>query len=148
VEMKPRGFENAAGMHGECVGVGTIICAEEYHRLARLEKIDVKPYEPLDEQWVRDVFGDLAEGIFKENENDVLSSFPAENLKNNWQRVRQVISAIPEAEELIELFEAIGAKNSLSDLHIDESLKREALDISAAIRNRLTLNKMRRLIVE
>ena len=148
VEMKPRGFENAQGMHGECVGVGTIICAEEYHRLARMETIEVKPYEPLDEQWVRDVFGDLAEGIFKENENDVLASFPAENLKKNWQKVRQIIAAIPDAEELIELFQAIGAKHSLSDLHIDESMKQEALDISAAIRNRLTLNKMRRLIVE
>ena len=148
VEMKPRGFENAQGMHGECVGVGTIICAEEYHRLARKETIEVKPYEPLDEQWVRDVFGDLAEGIFKENENDVLASFPAENLKKNWQKVRQIIAAIPDAEELIELFQAIGAKHSLSDLHIDESMKQEALDISAAIRNRLTLNKMRRLIVE
>lgn len=148
VEMKPRGFENAQGMHGECVGVGTIICAEEYHRLARKETIEVKPYEPLDEQWVRDVFGDLAEGIFKENENDVLASFPAENLKKNWQRVRQIIAAIPDAEELIELFQSIGAKHSLSDLHIDESMKQEALDISAAIRNRLTLNKMRRLIVE
>ncbi len=148
VEMKPRGFENAQGMHGECVGVGTIICAEEYHRLARKETIEVKPYEPLDEQWVRDVFGDLAEGIFKENENDVLASFPAENLKKNWQKVRQIIAAIPDAEELIELFQSIGAKHSLSDLHIDESMKQEALDISAAIRNRLTLNKMRRLIVE
>ncbi len=148
VEMKPRGFENAQGMHGECVGVGTIICAEEYHRLARMETIEVKPYEPLDEQWVRDVFGDLAEGIFKENENDVLASFPAENLKNNWQKVRQIIAAIPDAEELVELFQSIGAKHSLSDLHIDESMKREALDISAAIRNRLTLNKMRRLIAE
>jgi len=148
VEMKPRGFENAQGMHGECVGVGTIICAEEYHRLARLETIEVKPYEPLDEQWVRDVFGELADGIFKENENDVLASFPVENLKNNWQKVRQIIAAIPDAEELVELFQSIGAKHSLSDLHIDESMKQEALDISAAIRNRLTLNKMRRLIAE
>lgn len=148
VEMKPRGFENAQGMHGECVGVGTIICAEEYHRLAQYETIEVKPYEPLDEQWVRDVFGDLAEGIFKENENDVLASFPAENLKKNWQKVRQIIAAIPDAEELIELFQSIGAKHSLTDLHIDESMKQEALDISAAIRNRLTLNKMRRLIAE
>ena len=148
VEMKPRGFENAQGMHGECVGVGTIICAEEYHRLARLETIEVKPYEPLDEQWVRDVFGELADGIFKENENDVLASFPVENLKKNWQKVRQIIAAIPDAEELVELFQSIGAKHSLSDLHIDESMKQEALDISAAIRNRLTLNKMRRLIAE
>ena len=30
VEMKPKGFENANGIHGRCVGVGTVLCAEEY----------------------------------------------------------------------------------------------------------------------
>ena len=30
-------------------------------------------------------------------------------LKNNWQKVRQIIAAIPDAEELVELFQSIGA---------------------------------------
>ncbi len=148
VEMKPRGFENAHGMHGECVGVGTIICAEEYHRLAERETIDVKPFKPLDPDWVNYIFGDLADGIFKENENDVLNTFPAENIKEHWQEIREIISHIPSAEELTELYKAIGAKHSLSDLGIDESLKHDALAISAAIRNRLTLCRMERLIAE
>ena len=29
VEMKPPRFENAHGMHGQCVGVGTYLCAKE-----------------------------------------------------------------------------------------------------------------------
>ncbi len=148
VEMKPRGFENAHGMHGECVGVGTIICAEEYHKLAQHETIEVKPFQPLDPEWVKYVFGDLADGIFKENENDVLNTFPAENIKEHWQEIREIISHIPSAEALTELYKAIGAKHTLTELGIDESMKHDALAISAAIRNRLTLCRMERLIAD
>ena len=148
VEMKPKGFAKAHGMHGECVGVGTVICARKYHELAKRETIEVKPFQPLDEAWVREVFGPLAEGIFKENENDVLSTFDPESIKTHWEEIRQIIAQIPQAEELESLFRDIGAKYRLSDLEIDDSLEAEALDISAAIRDRLTLNRMRRLIAD
>lgn len=147
VEMKPRGFENAHGMHGECVGIGTLMCAQAYHELAKMETVEVKPYEPLNEQWVRDVFGVLADGIFKENENDVLKTFAPEAIKEHWQEIRDIIAQIPTYEQLLELYTKIGAKHTLSELGIDESVKDEFLDISSAIRNRLTLARMTRLIV-
>ena len=149
VEMKPKGFENANGIHGRCVGVGTVLCAEEYHRLAEKETIEVKPFEALDPAWVEEVFTErLSAGVFKENENDVLATFPAENLKEKWPEIRELIAKIPTAEELIELFKALDAAYQLEDIGIDNNMKREALDVSAAIRNRLTLNRMRRLIAE
>ena len=149
VEMKPVGFENAHGIHGQCVGVGTVLCAEEYHRLAKKKTVNVKPFKALDPQWVNEVFTDrLAPGIFKENENDVLSTFPPENIQKHWDEIREIIAKIPEADELIELYKALDATYKLEDIGIDGSLKRESLDISAAIRNRLTLNRMRRLIEE
>ena len=97
VEMKPKGFEHAHGMHGECVGVGTIMCARAYHEYAKRESIEVKPYQPLDEAWVRDEFGTLADGIFKENENDVLKTFDPESIKIHWQEIRDIIATIPTA---------------------------------------------------
>ncbi len=146
VEMKPRGFENAHGLHGECVGVGTLMVADAYHKLAERETIEVKPFEPIDEEWVRWEFGDLADGILKENENDVLKTFPPENIKAHWQEIRDVIAQIPSYEELNELYAAIGAKHSLEELGIDPAVKDSFLDISSAIRNRLTLARMTRLI--
>ena len=146
VEMKPRGFENAHGLHGECVGVGTLLVAEAYHKLAQREEIEVHPFRPIDADWVRWEFGDLAEGILKENENDVLATFPAENLKKAWPQIRQIIAQIPTYEEPNELYAAIGAKHSLEELGIDPAVKEDFLDISSAIRNRLTLARMTRLI--
>lgn len=148
VEMKPRGFETAHGMHGECVGVGTILCAEEYHRLAKMPAVTIKSFEPLDETWVKDVFGPLAPGIFDENRNDVLATFPAESIARHWDEIRAILADVPTAEGLTTLYRAIGAKYRLQDLGIDPALKRETLNISAAIRNRLTLMRMRRLIAE
>ena len=146
VEMKPRGFENAHGLHGECVGVGTLMVAEAYHKLAERETIEVRPFTPIDEEWVRWEFGDLADGILKENVNDVLATFPPENIKEHWQEIRDIIAQIPSYEELLELYTAIGAKHSLEELGIDPSVKDSFLDISSAIRNRLTLARMTRLI--
>lgn len=146
VEMKPRGFERAHGLHGECVGVGTLMCARAYHALAEREQVEVKPFAPLDRDWVRAVFGPLAEGIFKENENDVLQSFPPEKIQEHWQEIRDIIAAIPSYEELDALYAKIGAKHSLAELGIDESVREDFLNISSAIRNRLTLARMTRLI--
>ena len=145
VEMKPPRFENAHGIHGECVGVGTILCAEEYHRLAGLTP-KAKPFAPLDPDWVREKFGALSGGIFKENENDVLAAFDAQNIVDHWDEIREIIATIPPAEEIVRLYKDLGGKYRLSDIGIDESLKPEVLDISAAIRNRLTLARMRRVL--
>ncbi len=148
VEMKPRGFENAHGLHGECVGVGTLLVCEAYHKLAERENIEVRPFTPIDEEWVRWEFGDLADGILKENENDVLKTFPPENIKIHWQEIRDIIAQIPSYEELNELYAAIGAKHSLEELGIEPWVKDSFLQISSAIRNRLTLARMTRLICD
>ena len=148
VEMKPRGFENAHGLHGECVGIGTLMVAEAYHKLAERESIEVHPFKPIDEAWVRWEFGDLADGILKENENDVLATFPPENLKKAWPQIREIVAQIPSYEELLELYTAIGAKHSLEELGIDPAVKKDFLYISSAIRNRLTLARMTRLIAD
>ena len=146
VEMKPRGFENAHGLHGECVGVGTLLVAEAYQELAKRESVTVKPFTPIDEDWVRWEFGDLADGILAENANDVLATFPAQNIADHWQEIREIIAAIPPVEELRALYAAIGAKHTLEELGIDPQVKADFLDISSAIRNRLTLARMTRLI--
>ena len=145
IEMKPPRFENAHGIHGECVGVGTVLCAAEYRRMAR-KAPKARPFEPLSGGWIREKFGSLAEGIIEENKNDVLASFEPQNIVDNWQAIRDIVSAIPPAEELAALFKDLGGKYRLPDIGIDEALEPEILDISAAIRNRLTLARMRRVL--
>ena len=147
VEMQPPRFEKAEGIHGECVGVGTFACVKEYHRLASLPTPRAKPFEPLSEQWIREKFGDrLAPGIIKENANDVLASFDAQNIVDHWDEIRAMIDEIPSVVEMEALYKGCGAKYLPEHIGIDPALEREMLPISAAIRNRLTLVRMLRVL--
>lgn len=147
VEMQPPRFEGAEGIHGECVGVGTYLCAKEYHRLAALPTPKAKAFEPLSREWIYEKFGDrLAEGIIKENEHDVLSTFDSQNIVDNWDEIKAIIAGIPSAEELETLYKAVGSKYLPEHVGIDPALADEMLTVSAAIRNRLTLVRMRRVL--
>ncbi len=147
VEMQPPRFESAEGIHGECVGVGTFACIKEYHRLASLPTPKAKPFEPLSEQWIREKFGDrLAPGIIKENENDVLATFDPQNIVDHWDEIRAMINEIPSVEEMEALYKGCNAKYLPEHIGIDPALEQEMLPISAAIRNRLTLVRMLRVL--
>ena len=147
VEMQPPRFEKAEGIHGECVGVGTFACVKEYHRLASLPTPKAKPFEPLSEQWIREKFGDrLAAGIIKENSNDVLATFDPQSIVDHWDEIRAMIADIPSVEEMEALYKGCNAKYLPEHIGIDPALEQEMLPISAAIRNRLTLVRMLRVL--
>ena len=146
VEMKPPRFEQAEGIHGECVGVGTFQCIREYHRLAALTP-RARPFTPLTEKWVLEKFGErLAPGILKENEHDVLSSFDPQNIVDHWAEIKAMLDALPSVEEMEKLYADCGCKYLPEHIGIDPALADEMLDISAAIRNRLTLVRMKRVL--
>ena len=145
VEMKPPRFENAEGIHGECVGVGAVLCAAEYHRMADMTP-KAKPYTPLDPAWVREKFGPLADGILELNRDDCLASVDPQNIVDRWEDIRRVVASIPRAQDFAWTFHALGGKFTLSDIGIDDALAPEALDIASAIRNRLTFARMRRVL--
>ncbi len=146
VEMKPPRFEKAEGIHGECVGVGTFQCCREYHKLAGLTP-KAKPFEPLTREWVLEKFGErLCDGIMKENENDVLGTFDPQNIVDHWDEIRELIATIPPVEKMEKLFKDCNCKYLPEHIGIDPALADEMLPISAAIRNRLTLVRMMRVL--
>ena len=146
VELHPPRFEKAEGIHGECVGVGTFECIKVYHELAK-KTPKAKPFQPLTEEWVREKFGErLMPGIMKENENDVLATFPSQNIVDHWDEILELIAQLPPVEEMEKLYSDCHCKYRPEDIGIDPSLADEMLEISAAIRNRLTLIRMLRVL--
>ena len=147
VEMKPPRFEEAEGIHGECVGVGTFACVKKYHEIAALPTPKAKKFEPLTDEWITEKFGErLAAGIIKENSADVLGTFDPQNIVDHWDEIRQLIAAVPSAEEMEKLYSACGCKYLPEHIGIDPALADEMLTISSAIRNRLTLIRMLRVL--
>lgn len=146
VEMHPPRLENAEGIHGECVGVGTFSCIKEYHRLASMTPA-AKSFTPISEDWVREKFGErLLPGIMKENEKDALADFDSQNIVDHWEEIRAMIDALPSVEEMENLYKACGCKYLPEHIGIDPAIADEVLDMSAAIRNRLTLIRMKRVL--
>ena len=91
-------------------------------------------------------FGPLADGIMKENEKDVLGTFDPQSIVDHWDEIRAIIAEIPSAEELAALCEKLGAFYKPEQIGIDPALSEDMLSVSAAIRNRLTLIRMRRVL--
>ena len=146
VEMHPPRFEEAEGIHGECVGVGTFACVKKYHELAE-KTPKAKKFESLTDEWITEKFGEkLAAGIIKENAEDVLGTFDPQNIVDHWDEIKAIIDAIPSAEEMEKLYSACGCKYLPEHVGIKPELADEMLIISAAIRNRLTLIRMLRVL--
>ena len=151
IEMRPAalGGVNSSALHGEKVGVGTLIAAREYHRLAQIEDIApyVRPYAPLDDRWLRDFYGEkLYPTAAAENENDCLAAVTPEAIVRAWPKIREIIAAIPAEEEIFEKLEKLGAKRSLRDIEVPEELLPVLISHSPSVRNRLTLMRVRRML--
>ena len=150
IEVGPAAMNaTSSALHGEKVGVGTVLISGEYHRLAAIEDVAplLLPYEPLSDEQLMSVFGEkLFEACKKENSADCLSKVSPEKLAEAWPRIREIIGEIPPAEEIFRMLEALGAKRTLSDIGIPDDRLPVILECSYMIRNRLTLMRIKRMI--
>ena len=148
IEMAPDGLGvHSDALHGEKVGVGTLIAAEEYHRLAQMDAACWGDYPGLTEEEVFAVFGErLSRQIADENANDCAAGITAEQIQTHWEKLRSEIAAIPSVEELLAAYEKIGAMSSLEELGVPEQAREDLLDASPMVRNRLTLMRLRRCL--
>ncbi len=143
IEMGPDAFAfRSNALHGEKVGVGTILASKAYHRLAQVEDIapHVRPYSFLPEDEVRSFYGEkLYPSIQEENKADCMADVTPEMLIQAWPAIREIISAIPSSEELYDLYSRIGAKKTLADIQAPDEALPQLLHYSPSARNRLTL---------
>ena len=79
----------------------------------------------------------------KENEKDAAKGITAECIRNHWPQICQIISEIPRAEELTELYCLIGAKALLTEIGVTADKGHFLLEYSPLVRNRLTLMRLR-----
>ena len=150
IEMEPAGVPvHSDSLHGEKVGVGAVLAAQEYHRLAQIVDIRpyIHPYKPGTEELFTQIFGpSLAPSIIEENKNNCMDGITPEKLAECWPDIRKLIASLPTVLELEELYREIGAKRTLNDIGVDEALLPKLLDYSPFVRNRLTFMRVRQMI--
>ena len=146
IEMRPEGLGvSSEALHGEKVGVGTILAAREYHRLAKLENVSFVDYAPYTPEFLEPVFGGrLMDEIVAENANDCALGITGEQLAQHWDAMRAEIAKMPTAEYLQELYEKLQIKSRLSDIEVSDDKEQQLLTYCPCIRNRLTLMRLRK----
>ena len=148
IEMQPEhlGVKSDA-LHGEKVGVGTLIACREYHRL-KDSSIKWGNYRPASSDYIKDMFGDtLGLSITKENAKDCATGITAEWIEEKWNQIRAIIDTVPTPKELMGKYEVLGVKSSLGDIDVPQDKKSLLLEYSPLVRNRLTLMRLRRAII-
>lgn len=150
IEMGPEALDvGFDAMHGEKTGVGSILGAAEYHRLAAVE--DLRPYlseyRPLDKEEMEAFFGkELGGGVLEENSADSLANVSVADIERAWPAIRSIVGEIPSAEWFYNILESLDAKRSLQDIGVCEDARDTILRYSPIVRNRLTLMRARRMI--
>lgn len=152
IEMGPAAFSfRSDALHGEKVGVGTILASGAYHRLAQLTDISslVSDYAFPDEAVIRSFYGEkLAPSILEENSKDCMAGVTPDALIRAWPEIREIIAEIPTADSQSALYGEIGAKKTLSDIQVPEEALSDLLRFSPSARNRLTLMRTRWMLRE
>ena len=147
IEMSPPRLEcDSHALHGQKVGVATLLVAREYHRIK-----NVRPrfgdYKKATDEYIKEIFGDkLCDSIIKENTNDAADGITAKLIEENFDEICKIIDEIPSFDELVRLYKKLGVKSTLSDIGVGEDKLEFLLDNSPIVRNRLTLMRLRRAI--
>ena len=150
IEMSPKGLGiSSDALHGEKVGIGTLLAIEEYKRIATECGGSFFDYATFNEQTIVHVFGETsAEEIFKENEQDAANGITAVMLKMHWDEICEEIEKLPEIELLRTVYLKFGVKSRLSDIGLDDVIATKLLAYSPMVRNRLTLMRLRCAILK
>ncbi len=146
IEMEPMGLNaHSSALHGEKVGVATLIVSKEYHELKNDIDALCNDYEPAGDGYIKSFFGErLCESIIRENKDDAAKDITGVRMSEKKARIVETINDIPQYDELYELFRQVNAKSSLDDIGVSEDELDKILEYSPLVRNRLTLMRLRR----
>ncbi len=146
IEMGTPWLREVDALHGEKVGVGTLLALDAYREWIGRNPASlaaaVSAWNPYSQEILRSVFGPLADSVLKENKDCCLLQADPEKLVACWEEIQSLLRVLPAAEDVRSLLTCLGGKTSLSDLGIDECERERILTWSPLVRNRLTFMRM------
>jgi glycerol-1-phosphate dehydrogenase [NAD(P)+] len=144
IEMAPEGLGvHSDALHGEKVGVGTLLVCKVYHSLLREGRIPID-YTPRSCDYIQAMFGNkLSDSIITENRKDAAAGITGQLLSQNAEGIAEIISRIPDYDSLLKLYQQLGVKSTLPEIEVPAQLESTLLEYSPLVRNRLTLMRLR-----
>ncbi|MBQ7938834.1 MAG: sn-glycerol-1-phosphate dehydrogenase [Clostridia bacterium] len=150
IEMHPESLGvHSDALHGEKVGVGTLLAIREYQAICQDTSVTFRDYVPYSADQIVSVFDKaMAADIIAENEKDAADGITAERLRDCLDEIRREILAMPDADSLGDVYQALGVKSTLEDIGVSPEILPALLDNSPMVRNRLTFMRLRKCIVK
>ena len=144
IEMQPEGLGiKSDALHGEKVGVGTLITSEQYHRIKSDKNFEWTDYREAGVDYIKDFFGKkLSNAIIEENSKDCATGIKARTITDNRNAICDIINTIPTYDELIKHYEILGAKSKLTDIGVSQEKFDTLMEYAPLVRNRLTLLRL------
>jgi glycerol-1-phosphate dehydrogenase [NAD(P)+] len=146
IELGTPWLPDVGALHGEKVGVGTILALDAYRAWIGAAPdalaASVAAWIPCRRERLEPVFGRLTDQVLQENARCCLESVVPERITAGWDEIQTLLSALPSPEEVRALLVHVGGKTSLNDLGIDENVKKSILAWSPLVRNRLTFMRL------
>lgn len=133
--------------HGDDVGVGTLVTLKYYNELAENDSIETKK-ENVDWEDVYSFYGSMAEDVKKLNTPDTITDAVCpEKLKESWGEIVKIIRSVPSYEKCLDAMKKAGCKLTVADIGKDEKLFYDCMKYSPYMRRRLTLLRLKDMIV-
>lgn len=133
--------------HGDDIGVCTLETLKYYNELAEYETIETINENP---NWnkIYEFYGNMAEEVKKINEPvNIIDDVDKDDLKNKWGEIRKIIKSIPSYEECKKAMETAGCKITVADIGKSQKLFDDCFEYSPYMRARLTLLRMKNMII-
>lgn len=127
--------------HGKKVGIACGMVADVYSRVSQLESIKTKPHV-LETEILQPMFGELYPELVKENTPDPVAVIDPQFLVGNWGKIREILSRVPNGEEVRSLLRAAGGIADWRSAGIPEDLARFAIRYGYYARFRITLMRL------
>ena len=132
--------------HGRKVGVATLLIMEEYGKLLSRGKIKAKA-EVNDWEDILSHYGALKEEVIKLNTPDTITDgINPETLEKKWDKIREIIAAVPSVKEIRAAMIKAGAALTNKDIAVSDELAAEGLKYHPYMRRRLSLFRLKNMI--
>ena len=144
IEMQPESLDVASdALHGEKVGVGTLLVMGEYQRLVGKQEVSFSDFAPYPSAKIHAVFGKkMSEEIIRENQQDAAAGISAETLSVNFDAMLHELEKLPAIEALEKLYHKAQIKSCLEDIGVPNKKKEALLKYAPMVRNRITLLRL------
>lgn len=133
--------EETGALHGEQVGVSTLIVLEKYKKALK-EGIHLVPKAHLlNHAYLEPVYGKITDGIIEENTPNPLDTLTENDIASHCDAIASLVEKLPSAEYIRNYMISAGCKTTLSELGLPDTAEFAARTLEFAVyaRKRLTL---------